>query len=107
MIYRLLDRLAERYSEREHKLEAMRARGETLSALHAFLVGLYRPMGWEWAGSCRNYTLPLAVATFQSEFTQNTAAVFAFTALSMIPALTIFVFAQRYLVGGLVGAIRG
>ena len=28
MIYRLLDRLAERYSEREHKLEAMRAREE-------------------------------------------------------------------------------
>src|SRR5205814_10081922 len=28
MIYRLLDRLAERYSEREHRLEAMRAREE-------------------------------------------------------------------------------
>src|SRR5215831_11358216 len=28
MIHRLLDRLAERYSEREHKLEAMRAREE-------------------------------------------------------------------------------
>src|SRR3954462_1644916 len=28
MIYPLLDRLAERYSEREHKLEAMRAREE-------------------------------------------------------------------------------
>jgi hypothetical protein len=28
MIYQLLDRLAERYSEREHKLEAMRAREE-------------------------------------------------------------------------------
>jgi len=25
----------------------------------------------------------------------------------MFPALSIFVFAQRYLVGGLVGAIRG
>jgi ABC-type glycerol-3-phosphate transport system permease component len=25
----------------------------------------------------------------------------------MLPALSIFVFAQRYLVGGLVGAIRG
>ena len=28
MIYPLLDRLAERYSEKEHKLEAMRAREE-------------------------------------------------------------------------------
>jgi hypothetical protein len=32
---------------------------------------------------------------------------FAYTALPMLPALSIFVFAQRYLVGGLVGAIRG
>jgi raffinose/stachyose/melibiose transport system permease protein len=54
-----------------------------------------------------HYTLPLAVATFQSTYTQDTARVFAFTALSMIPALAIFVFAQRRLVGGLVGAIRG
>lgn len=40
----------------------------------------------------------------------DTAKVFAYTALSMLPALSIFVFAQRYLgylVGGLVGAIRG
>jgi len=41
-------------------LETMRQRGEPLSVLHAFLVGLYRPMGWEWAGSERSYTLPLA-----------------------------------------------
>jgi predicted acetyltransferase len=43
-----------------HGLEQMRARGELFSMLHAFLVGLYRPMGWEWVGSARNYTLPLA-----------------------------------------------
>ena len=54
-----------------------------------------------------HYTLPLAVASFQSTYTQDTARVYAFTALSMIPALAIFVFAQRKLVGGLVGAIRG
>jgi raffinose/stachyose/melibiose transport system permease protein len=54
-----------------------------------------------------HYTLPLAVANFQSTYTQDTARVYAFTALSMIPALAIFVFAQRRLVGGLVGAIRG
>lgn len=41
-------------------LEVMRERGEVLSVLHAFLVGLYRPMGWEFVGSARNYTLPLA-----------------------------------------------
>jgi raffinose/stachyose/melibiose transport system permease protein len=54
-----------------------------------------------------HFTLPLAVATFQSTYTQDTARVFAFTALSMIPALAVFVFAQRHIVSGLVGAIKG
>jgi raffinose/stachyose/melibiose transport system permease protein len=54
-----------------------------------------------------HFTLPLAVANFQSTYTQDTARVFAFTALSMIPALAVFVFAQRHIVNGLVGAIKG
>ena len=54
-----------------------------------------------------HFTLPLAVAMFQSQYSTDTARVFAYTSLSMLPALSIFVFAQRYLVGGLVGAIRG
>jgi raffinose/stachyose/melibiose transport system permease protein len=54
-----------------------------------------------------HFTLPLAVAGFQSTYTQDMARVFAFTAVSMIPALAIFVFAQRKLVGGLVGAVKG
>ena len=54
-----------------------------------------------------NFPLPLAVATFQSTYSQNTAAVFAFTALSMVPALAVFVFAQRHLVGALAGALKG
>jgi raffinose/stachyose/melibiose transport system permease protein len=54
-----------------------------------------------------HYTLPLAVTNFESTYTQDTARVFAFTALSMVPALAIFVFAQRKLVGGLVGAVKG
>ena len=55
--------------------------------------------------SQNHYTLPLAVASFQSTYTQDTAGVYAFTSVSMIPALTMFIFAQRKLVGGLVGAI--
>lgn len=43
-----------------HGLERMRESGLPLSTLHAFMVGLYRPMGWEWIGSERRYTLPLA-----------------------------------------------
>lgn len=57
-----------------------------------------------------HYTLPLGVANFQSTYSQNTAAVFAFTALSMLPALAFFALAQRRIVGGLSGlasSIRG
>jgi raffinose/stachyose/melibiose transport system permease protein len=50
-----------------------------------------------------HFTLPLGVATFQSEYSQNTAAIFAFTALSMLPALAFFVLAQRRIVSGLSG----
>jgi raffinose/stachyose/melibiose transport system permease protein len=53
-----------------------------------------------------HFTLPLGVATFQSQYSQNTAAVFAFTALSMVPALAFFMFAERRIIGGLTGAIK-
>ena len=52
-------------------------------------------------------TLPLAVANFATQFSQNTAGVLAFTALSMLPALGCFVFLQRHLVGGWTGAVKG
>lgn len=54
-----------------------------------------------------HFTLPLGVATFQSEYSQDTARVLAFTALSMVPALGFFVLAQRRIVGGLSGAVKG
>lgn len=54
-----------------------------------------------------NFTLPLGVAMFQSEHSQDTAKVLAFTALSMIPALTFFVLAERRMVGGLTGSVKG
>lgn len=54
-----------------------------------------------------HFTLPLGVANFQSEYSQDTARVFAYTAISIIPAIGVFLFAQRRLVGGLVGAVKG
>lgn len=54
-----------------------------------------------------NFTLPLGVTTFQSQYSQDTARILAFTALSMIPALTVFVFAERRIIGGLAGALKG
>jgi raffinose/stachyose/melibiose transport system permease protein len=55
----------------------------------------------------QHYTLPLGVANFQGEYSQDTARILAFTALSMVPALLFFVFAERRIVGGLTGAIKG
>jgi raffinose/stachyose/melibiose transport system permease protein len=55
----------------------------------------------------QHFTLPLGVANFQSQYSQDTARVLAFTALSMLPALGFFVFAQRRIVGGLTGSLKG
>jgi raffinose/stachyose/melibiose transport system permease protein len=57
-----------------------------------------------------HFTLPLGVANFQSTYSQDTASIFAFTALSMLPALAFFVLAQRRIVGGLsglAGSVKG
>jgi raffinose/stachyose/melibiose transport system permease protein len=53
------------------------------------------------------FTLPLGVATFQTEYSQNTASIMAFTALSIVPALAAFLFAQRHIVAGAAGAVKG
>lgn len=53
------------------------------------------------------HTLPLGVQYFTSQYTQDTAGILAFTSLSMLPALAFFVFAERHIVGGLQGAVKG
>jgi len=53
------------------------------------------------------WTLPLGVSDYASTYTQDTARILAFTALSMIPALTVFVLAERRIVEGLKGALKG
>jgi raffinose/stachyose/melibiose transport system permease protein len=53
------------------------------------------------------WTLPLGVAAYQGEYAQDTAAILAYTALSMVPALLFFVAAERRIVGGLSGALKG
>ena len=52
-------------------------------------------------------TLPLGVADYSSEHSSDTAGVFAFTSLAMIPALLFFLTMQRRIVGGLQGAVKG
>jgi raffinose/stachyose/melibiose transport system permease protein len=52
-------------------------------------------------------TLPLGVADFSSEHSSDTAGVFAFTTLAMIPALLFFLAMQKRIVNGLQGAVKG
>jgi len=53
------------------------------------------------------YTLPLGTAVFQSQYSFDTARILAFTALSMVPALALFVLAERRIIGGLSGSVKG
>lgn len=54
-----------------------------------------------------DFTLPLGVQAFSSQYSVDTAQVLAFTALSMIPALVFFSLFERRIVGGLTGAVKG
>ena len=52
-------------------------------------------------------TLPLGVAAFATAYTADTARILAFTTMSMVPALVLFTLAERRIVGGLTGAVKG
>jgi raffinose/stachyose/melibiose transport system permease protein len=54
-----------------------------------------------------HWTLPLGVANYSGEHSSDTARILAFTALSMLPALAFFLLAERRIVGGLSGAVKG
>jgi len=54
-----------------------------------------------------DYTLPLGVAQFSSQYSSDTAGVLAFTSLAMIPALVFFLAMQNRIVSGLQGAVKG
>lgn len=52
-------------------------------------------------------TLPLGVQAYSSTYSQDTARVLAFTSVAMLPALIFFTLAQRRIVSGLGGAVKG
>lgn len=54
-----------------------------------------------------NFTLPLGVQAFSSQYSSDTAKVLAFTSLAMLPALVFFSIFQKRIVGGLTGAVKG
>ncbi|MFG1869217.1 carbohydrate ABC transporter permease [Micromonospora arborensis] len=53
------------------------------------------------------HTLPLGVQNFSSQYSTDTAGVLAFTSLAMLPALLFFTLAEKQIVGGLQGAVKG
>jgi raffinose/stachyose/melibiose transport system permease protein len=53
------------------------------------------------------WTLPLGVQQFSTQYSADTGAVLAYTSLSMLPALAFFLFAEKRIVGGLTGAVKG
>jgi raffinose/stachyose/melibiose transport system permease protein len=59
-------------------------------------------------GDAGQWPLPLGVFNFSSQYSQDVAPILAYTALSMVPALLFYVFAERQLIGGLTsGAVKG
>jgi len=54
-----------------------------------------------------NFTLPLGVQAFSSQYSEDTAKVLAFTSLAMLPALVFFSIFEKRIVGGLTGAVKG
>jgi raffinose/stachyose/melibiose transport system permease protein len=54
-----------------------------------------------------HWTLPLGVANYSGEHSADTAGILAFTTISIIPALIFFLAAERRIVGGLSGAVKG
>ena len=54
-----------------------------------------------------HWTLPLGVASYSGVHSADSAGILAFTTLSMVPALIFFMAAERRIVGGLSGAVKG
>lgn len=68
---------------------------------NAYLLPLLIVQGTDWS------TLPLGVAAFQSDYSQDTALILAFLSLAMLPAILFFTLMERKIVSGLSGAVKG
>lgn len=55
-----------------------------------------------------NWTLPLGLTNFSTQYSSDTARILAYTTLSLVPALAFYLVAERQLVGGLTsGGVKG
>lgn len=58
--------------------------------------------------SDKNRTIQLGLATFKREFDTNYGAIMAGTVISLIPIVIVYIFAQKYIVDGVMtGAVKG
>src|SRR5690606_29279731 len=53
------------------------------------------------------WPLPLGTQQFSTQYSADTGAVLAYTSLAMLPALAFFLVAEKRIVGGLTGAVKG
>jgi raffinose/stachyose/melibiose transport system permease protein len=54
------------------------------------------------------WTVPVSVQQFQGQYAADTARIFAYLVLAMVPALAFYAVAERQLIGGItVGATKG
>jgi raffinose/stachyose/melibiose transport system permease protein len=59
-------------------------------------------------GDASQWTLPLGVMNFSTEYASDMARTLAYVVISIIPALIFYVFAERHIVGGLTaGSVKG
>jgi raffinose/stachyose/melibiose transport system permease protein len=73
-----------------------------VTSWNAFLLPLVVFQGAE------QWTLPLGVMNFSTQYNSDWARILAFTSLSMIPAVIFYVFAERQIVSGLTsGSVKG
>ena len=55
-----------------------------------------------------NWTLPLGLTNFSTQYSSDTARILAYTTLSLLPALIFYLLAERQLVSGLTGgSVKG
>jgi len=68
---------------------------------NAYLVPLLVLTDRDW------WTLPVAVANINTQYTSDTARILAYTSLAMVPALLFYAVAERHIVSGLTaGAVK-
>jgi raffinose/stachyose/melibiose transport system permease protein len=55
-----------------------------------------------------SWTIPLAIQGFQSQYTSSYGPINAFTIMSVLPVLIVYLLFQRYFVSGaFAGAVKG